>query len=197
MKKLELKKVYITLSLAALGLALGSIVSFLKLPVYLDTLGIMLATLLLDWRYGTLCAVITAGAAFFVVSPFIPFYLPAMLVVVFLTEFLARRGFYSNFLKSTWAGVLHGIFGTLVSAPITYFVFNGFTSSGNDVIVAFFSSHGTSLFMAIIFSLLIFAVIDRIVTCLLCVSIIKALPQSFFKKNGLRTVKNEKVKLQS
>jgi energy-coupling factor transport system substrate-specific component len=194
MKQLELKKVYITLSLAALGLALGSIVSFLKLPIYLDTLGIMLATLLLDWRYGTLCAIITAGAAFFVVSPFIPFYLPAMLVVVFLTEFLARRGMYNSFIKSVWSGTLHGIAGTLISAPITYFVFNGFTSSGNDIIVALFISHGASLFLSIIFSLLIFAVIDRILTCLLCTSITKALPRNFFKKNSLRILKNEEIK---
>jgi len=194
MKKLELKKVYITLSLAALGLALGSIVSFLKLPVYLDVLGIMLTTLLLGWRYGSLCAVITAAVAFFVVSPYIPFYLPAMLGVVFLTEFLVKKRMYSNFLRSVFAGVLHGIVGTIISAPITYFVFNGFTSSGNDVIVAFFAAHGISLFAAVICSLLIFAVIDRILTCLLCISIAKALPLTFYKKNALRTLRDAEVK---
>ncbi|MBK7957237.1 MAG: hypothetical protein IPK03_03465 [Bacteroidetes bacterium] len=64
----DLKKISITFSLTALGLALGSIVSFLKLPIFLDTIGIMLCTLLLGWEYGILASILTAIIAFSYIS---------------------------------------------------------------------------------------------------------------------------------
>jgi energy-coupling factor transport system substrate-specific component len=193
MKIFNLKQVYITLSLTALGLVLGSIVSFLKLPIYLDTLGIMLATLLLGWRYGILCAVLTAALAFFIVSPYVPFYFPTMLGVVFVTEWMYKQGMYATLPKTTIAGIIHGIVGTAISAPITYFLFDGFTSSGNDVIVSFFQTQGINLFVSIVLSLTIFAIIDRVLTAWFSFSISKALPKKFYTKNGLRNTQSNEV----
>jgi hypothetical protein len=47
---------------------------------------------------------------------------------------------YRTYGKSIIAGVGHGIVAAAISTPITYFLFNGFTGDGNDIIVAFFHS---------------------------------------------------------
>jgi energy-coupling factor transport system substrate-specific component len=189
MRDINLKHVYITLSLTAVGLVLGSIVSFLKLPIYLDTLGIMLTTLLLGWRYGVLCSALTAAIGFFVVSPYLPFYFPVMLGVVFVTEWTYRRNIYGTLPKTIVSGIIHGTIATAIAAPTTYFLFHGFTSSGNDVIVALFYSKGMSLLIAVLISHFVFTTIDRVITAIFASSIGKALPLSFFHRNGLRPKK--------
>ncbi len=187
--KINVKKLSITLSLTALGIAIGSIVAFLKLPIFLDTIGIMICTLILGWRYGILCSIFTAALAFFVVSPFVPFYIGTMLGLVAFTEWARRLNWYSTFLKSSWSGVIHGIIGTVLSAPVTYFLFDGFTASGNDVIVAFFVSNGTGVFMSVVISLTIFAIIDRVLTCWFSFSVLKMFPRNFMQKHDLRYYK--------
>ena len=182
------KKLSVTLSLTALGLAIGALASFMKLPIYLDTIGIMLTTLLLGWRYGLLCSALTAGIAFFIVSAFVPFYIGTMIGVVLITEWLRNKGMYSSNLKTIVSGVIHGLVGTILSAPVTYFLFDGFTSSGNDVIVAFLNSNGTNLALSVIISLSIFAVIDRILTCLFCRLVYGSFPKSFIFKHDFRNI---------
>jgi len=189
--KIDVKKLSITLSLTALGIAIGSIVAFLKLPIFLDTIGIMICTLILGWRYGILCSIFTATLAFFLVSPYVPFYFLTMLGLVFVTEWARKLNWYSTLLRSTGAGIIHGVAGTILSAPITYFLFDGFTASGNDLIVAYFVSKGFAVFMSVVISLTIFAIIDRVLTCWFSYSILKMLPRSFMTKHGLRFFKNE------
>jgi hypothetical protein len=45
-------KTSLVLAFVALNLTVGGLVSWLKLPVYLDSLGIVMATILMGWRYG-------------------------------------------------------------------------------------------------------------------------------------------------
>jgi len=188
--KLEPKKLSISLSLTALGLIIGSIVSLLKLPIFLDTIGIMLATLLLGWRYGVLCSVFTAVFAFFLVSPYVPFFILTMLGTVAFTEYARSKNMYSKIPSAIIVGVVHGVIGTLLSVPVTYFVFDGFTSTGNDVIVAYLNSLNINLFLSVFISLLIFAIIDRVLTCIFSHVVLRALPKSFYTKNDFRYFKN-------
>ena len=190
MLNVDLKKLSIALSLVALGLVIGSIVSFLKLPVYLDTIGVMLATLLLGWRWGVFCSFVNSGIAFFIVSPYIPAYTGTMLGLVLFTEICRKYNLYSSIPRSIFSGLIHGIVGTVLSAPVTYFLFGGFTASGNDMIVSYFMSKGISTFMSVVVSLTIFAIIDRVVTCVFCFSVLHALPSSFIIKNKLKLFKD-------
>jgi len=188
MKNINLKKLSVALSLTALGLGIGAIVSFLKLPVFLDTIGVMMCTLLLGWRYGLLSAVVTSLFGFFFVSPVIPFFFATMLGLVFFTELCYKWGYYGTFGKTLLAGIGHGIVGTTLSLPVTYLLFGGFTSSGNDLIVSFFVSQGYSILWSVLISLTSFAILDRILTCFFCTSVMKAIPKRFLKEHDFRSL---------
>ena len=51
----------LVIAFTALNLTIGGLVAWLKLPIYLDSTGIVLASLLLGWRAGVACAVLTAA----------------------------------------------------------------------------------------------------------------------------------------
>lgn len=180
---IDLKKLSIVLSLIALNTVIGSLVAFLKLPIYLDTIGTMMATLLLGWRWGVVSALLSAAAGFFLVSPFVPFFTGTLLGVVLVTEVARRYNMYATVPRTALTGVVHGVVGTVLSAPVTYYLFDGFTLSGNDAVVAYFVSIGVTLFWAVVLALIIFAVIDRVLTSLFCFSALRALPRSFVERH--------------
>src|SRR5215203_1106814 len=87
---LNYKKVSIAVSLAAFNLIIGGIVSFFKLPVYLDTIGMVVSTVILGWPYGLLCGAITLIGGFFVINPYYPFYVMNVFGIVAVTEWCRR-----------------------------------------------------------------------------------------------------------
>lgn len=182
MIKLESKSVSVMLSLTAFGLVIGSIVSFFKLPVFLDTIGIMLVTLILGWRYGLVSALITSLISFFLVSPYVPFYIGTMIGLVWFTDYANKKGMFKTFPKTILAGVIHGLIGAVLSIPVTYYLFDGFTATGNDAIVAFFNTRGVSLLVSVIVSLGSFAILDRVLTAIFCSTVLKAIPKKFLER---------------
>jgi len=195
MKNMNKKNFSVLLSLAALNLIIGSIVSFFKLPIYLDSIGIVLSTILLGWRYGLLCSIITVLGGFLLINPYLPFYTLTSFAIVFTINILRKWNFLSNFAKEIIAGIIVAIVSAVVSAPVTTYLFEGSTLSGNDAITAYFISTGKTILNSVILSGISSELVDKIAVLLISFLILKSIPINFFTKNNFRYYKeiNESI----
>lgn len=183
------KYISIVLSLAALNLIIGSMVSFFKLPLYLDSIGIVLSTILLGWRYGLICSVITILAGFLLINPYLPFYTLTSFTIVFATQLLRKWNFFSALWKVILSGISIAIISAIVSSPVTTYIFEGSTLSGSDAITAYFISTGRTILDSVILSGVSSELVDKVSVVLICYIVLKSLPVSFFKNNQLRYYK--------
>ncbi len=165
-----------TLTLCAFGIALNIVGSnlalFLHLPLYLDTLGTMLCAALLGPLLGMLVGASTALFVGLTTDVFSLYYSPIQLLIG------AIVGLLFKYLRSpkNWqilgaAGVI-SLPGTLTSTAITYFLFNGITSSGSSMLVQLLSGLGLQ---AIFLVQLGTDYLDRLLTFYLVLLIVSAL----------------------
>lgn len=176
-----------TLTLCAFGIALNIVGSdlalFLHLPLYLDTLGTMLCAALLGPILGMLVGASTALFVGLTTDVFSLYYSPIQLLIGVIVGLLFK------YLRSpkNWqilsaAGVI-SLPGTLTSTAITYFLFNGITSSGSSMLVQLLSGFGLQKALAIFLVQLGTDYLDRLLTFYLVLLIVSAL-----KKRQLFTV---------
>src|SRR5262245_52807272 len=167
---------------AALNVAVGSIVYLLKLPIYLDSIGIILCALLLasDRWAGFVCATVagTIGCViiFLLVNQFFIWFemtvvaiaLVSVLLTARFTALLRARPLpHGQFAASVrLCGIVTVVVSAIVSAPVVAYLFGGVTGSGSAFVVAFFLKTGEQLFNASLLSGLIADPIDKILQVL-------------------------------
>jgi energy-coupling factor transport system substrate-specific component len=180
---------------AALNVAVGSIVYLLKLPIYLDSIGIILCALLLasDRWAGFVCASIAGTIScviiFLLVNPFFIWFemtvLAIALISVLLTArftglFQARPLPHGKFVTIVLlCGVVTGVVSAIVSAPVVAYLFGGVTGSGSAFVVAFFLKTGQKLLDAAVLSGLTADPIDKILQVLFAALLYRATPADF------------------
>lgn len=182
------QKLYFLMTLAAINLSMGAIMSGLKMPIYLDSLGLVIATLTIGLWGGLVCALITVLVGFFLVNPYLPAYLGTAITIVLLVLILRRLGFFKNWWKGVMAGVVIAVFAAAASAPVTALVFGGVTLSGNDAITALFLSQGIEILQAAFLSGLTSELIDKTIICVCAIAILNSLPSRFYLRFGLKSL---------
>jgi energy-coupling factor transport system substrate-specific component len=176
---------------AALNFSIGSIVYLVKLPIYLDSIGTILAALLLapDRRRGFVCAwaaAWTSSAVSSLANPFLPWFaatdvaialVSALLTARFAETFRARPRRAGTFASSVLlCGIVTGIVAAVVSAPVVVYLFGGVTGSGSAFVVAFFLKAGQQLMNAALLSGLAAEPIDKTLQVLIAVLLYRATP---------------------
>lgn len=182
-------KLYIALSLAAINLTIGGVVSWLKLPIYLDTIGTIASTVLLGWRLGLLTGSISVGLGFFIINPYYPAYVATMIALVLTTEILARRCMFRSIGWSIASGVILAIVSAIVSAPVTTFLFGGVTASGADVLTALLRQTGWTILESVALAGISSELVDKILVSIAACQIFRALPRRFYLDFSLRPQK--------
>lgn len=178
------------LSLVALNLAIGGLVSFMKLPVYLDSTGIVLATLLLGPGWGVLCALLTVGIGFFVINPYLPAYVGTSILIAITVSTLRRFNMFANRWRAVGSGLVVAIVAATASAPVTAILFEGATLSGNDALTALFLKTGKGVLTSVFLSGFSSEPIDKILVCLISFQVLIALPQGFLRSYGLQSFRD-------
>jgi energy-coupling factor transport system substrate-specific component len=177
--------------MAALNLIIGFLVAFFKLPFYLDSIGIILTTLLVGWRLGILCSVITVVAGFLIINPYLPFYIFTSFLITLTVNFLRNRNFFSSLVKVIFSGIIIALVSAIVSAPVTTYLFQGSTLSGSDAITAYFISTGRTILDSVLLSGISSELIDKISVCSISYFILRSLPVSFYGNNNFRYYKDD------
>lgn len=179
----------------ALNVAVGTMVYLLKLPIYLDQAGIMLAALLVPgtrlkaFLVSSVVAVVSFTIIGLLANPFIFWYYGTAVAGALYGSFVVR-GFLQASVESgkrLWPrsillGIGWGIVAAIVSAPVTVMLFGGVTGAGSSLIVAILVSSGAQVVKAVLLTGFGAEPIDKTISLLLAVTIARATPPKFASK---------------
>jgi energy-coupling factor transport system substrate-specific component len=159
----------------AVNIIVGQLVSILKLPLYLDSIG----TVLVGVLAGPWAGAATGGLANIIWGLFNPIPLPFAIVAIaigLLAGFWARIGWFNRIYLAPVAGAITGIVAALLSAPLSAFIFGGVTGAGSDALVAAFRAYGETILGATTRQGLAQDPLDKLISFTIVFFILVALP---------------------
>jgi energy-coupling factor transport system substrate-specific component len=187
----------VILAAAGIGLnvAVGTAVYLLKLPIYMDSIGIVLTAMLVPGKRSKafVVAALVAVASFVIggllVNPFLPWFIATGIAGAAYGAFVVRGRvdalIAGTASQTTFAsklllfGVGWGILAALVSAPVVVYLFGGVTGSGTTLILAFLVKTGHQLLSAALLTGLSAEPIDKTLQFLCALLLAKSTPRSF------------------
>lgn len=160
----------------ALNIALGQTASFLKLPIFLDSIGTVLAAVLAGPVIGGLTGLLTNLLWGLIQGPTVAFFAPVALVIGVVAGLLARAGFFREIWQAALSGVVITIALAFVAVPIRIYLFGGVTGSGADFLTAYLLKLGQDLFPSVLTTVLGWNIADKVLTAVLVWGIVRGLP---------------------
>lgn len=160
----------------ALNIALGQASSFLNLPVFLDSIGTVLAAVLSGPVVGGLTGLLTNLLWGLLQGPTAAFFAPVAMMIGIAAGLLARAGMFRSWWQAAISGAVIAVALSVVAVPIRIYLFGGVTGSGADFAVAYLLKVGESLFGSVLITVIGTNLVDKIVTALLVWGIVRGLP---------------------
>ena len=160
----------------ALNLALGQAASFLHLPIFLDSVGTVLAAVLAGPVIGGLTGLLTNLLWGLLQGPTAAFFAPVAMMIGIAAGLLARAGLFRTWWQAAISGAVIAVALAVVAVPIRIYLFGGVTGSGADFAVAYLLKVGESLFGSVLITVIGTNLVDKIVTALLVWGILRGLP---------------------
>lgn len=160
----------------ALNLALGQAASFLNLPIFLDSVGTVLAAVLAGPVIGGLTGLLTNLLWGLLQGPTAAFFAPVAMMIGIAAGLLARAGLFRTWWQAAISGAVIAVALAVVAVPIRIYLFGGVTGSGADFAVAYLLKVGESLFGSVLITVIGTNLVDKIVTALLVWAILRGLP---------------------
>ncbi|BDZ31743.1 ECF transporter S component [Lactiplantibacillus sp. WILCCON 0030] len=148
MKKIKTRTVTLLALCIALNVVGGNLALMLKLPVYLDSIGTVLAAAV----FGPLGGMLAGGATGLFMATtdlYSLFFMPVQLLTGLVAGLIYRRLKPSSFKNNWWLALAISLPGTLVSTLITVILFHGITSSGSSMLVQVLLGTGMSKALAV------------------------------------------------
>jgi len=179
-------------SAVAFNIALAEIVLALKLPVYLDCVGIITTTLLAGMVPGLIVTVLAFGITALVFNPSIIFFTGTAAMMAVGTHLLAMVGGFRSMPRTVLSGLILGVISALVSLPISVGIFGGVTTAGSTFVTAWFIHRGFSVSSANFWSGIICdATTDKIAEAIIAVWLVRAVPRDLLSRfHGPSLAKN-------
>lgn len=166
----------------AINVGIGAIVKALNLPLYVDSIGTILATLLLGWRMGAVVGVLGFVITSVFINPFAIYFVGTQIVIAAFTHIVGKRGWFKNMFKTIISGVGLGIIAAIVSAPVIILVFQGATGNGAALLTSFFAKMGNQIINSVFLSGFSIEPIDKGLQCVLAFFILKSIPKNLLEK---------------
>lgn len=177
------QKVYVTAFCGisiAVNIVLGIITSALGIPLYLDTLGTVLVSVLVGpfpgAVVGALSNIIT-GLMYSVTD--IPFCLVS--VAVGLIVGFAVKKFKFTLITAIILGLILSVVCPVIGTPIGIFVYGGLNGTISDVLVMGLQQSGQSIFAASFLRNIASNLIDKVGTLVIAWAVVKWLPMSIMQ----------------
>jgi energy-coupling factor transport system substrate-specific component len=161
----------------ALNLATGLVVAELSLPVYLDTIGTVLAAALA----GPAAGVVTGLVSQLLTSMFAGYmwlaFAPIQLLIALLAGLAAARGgFHAPVVAAGW-GAFVGLLAGAASSVISYFAFGGVTAGGVTAVTTILRSTGLSLPQSVVLASIGTDLVDKALVFLAVAIVLAGLPR--------------------
>jgi energy-coupling factor transport system substrate-specific component len=174
----------------AINVVLGSLVHVLKIPIYYDAVGTILATVMVGFFGGTTVGVLSFALMSVLVSP-VYIYFCATQVAIAAYTYLVATYLYGlrTIFRTVISGIGLGILAGVMSAPVIVYVFGGATGSGRDFLTAVIAASGQQILKAVALSGLASEPIDKTIQLLTAVILIRGLPVSLRSMFDTRAMK--------
>lgn len=167
----------------AINLIGGFIALSIKLPIYLDTVGTILVSVL----FGPISGAIVGGLSSIVnaitFDPISFYFIPVQLVFGLSTGLLFKDGNFRR-AKSIISIVVVTLLSSATAAVIVSFVFGGVTSSGSSILVAILKNSGISIITSVFSTQIFTDLLDKAISFGIVFAIIKMLPENIKSKSG-------------
>lgn len=158
----------------AINIVVGQIVAYLKLPVFLDSIGTVLVAIIC----GPWAGALTGALSNTIWGMFNPDALPWWPVALFIglvAGFCANAGLFKNWWKVILSGVLIALTAAIVSTPIAVYLYGGITASGSSFITAYLLQTGQGVVSAVLSTGFLVEPVDKISTAMLAFAIVQGL----------------------
>lgn len=153
----------------------------LRLPIFLDSIGTILAGAIAGPWVGAVTGLLTNA----INGVFNPVYFPyaiTSIAVGIAAGLLARKGMFTKVWKLVVAGIVITLVATIFSGIITAIVFGGATGSTGSIIRAALLAAGNNILISV-FSVQIFQEIaDKLVSVFIVYTVIKGMPSRYLTK---------------
>lgn len=180
-KKLEKMVVF----LIPLGIAVnfigGQIVSLLKLPIFLDSIGTVTVGALCGPVAGVIVGAVT-NLLMTITMPASVLYITNNILVGLLSGVFGRMGFFRSFSKSLFIGALFGFMCGSLGTLVTIMFFGGLGTGTTGMITGFLMTFGIPIKLANFASELFADTLDKIPTLIIAFIVIKRIPDRFLLK---------------
>ncbi|HFQ4897715.1 ECF transporter S component [Streptococcus agalactiae] len=157
----------------AINLIRANLALFLRLPIYLDTIGTLLIAVILGPWYAASTAFLSALINWMTTDIFSLYYSPVAIVVAIITGILIKRNCKPSSLL--WKSLIISLPGTIIASVITVILFKGITSSGSSIIAQFLHGIGLDMTSSLILVQVGTDYIDRLISLILVFSTITLL----------------------
>ena len=147
----------------AINMIGGQLISLLKLPIFLDSIGTLISAVLLGPVIGMLTGLLTN-------------LLWGLLTDPIVAGWLARAGWFRTLPKVVISGVVITLAVTAVAVPLRTALFGGVTGSGADLFVAWIHSAGQNLLESVAITVLGANLVDKILTAIIVWILLRQLP---------------------
>lgn len=161
----------------AINMIGGQLISMLKLPVFLDSIGTLISAVLLGPLIGMLAGLITNLIWGLLTDPIAAAFAPVAMVIGLVAGWLAKAGWFRTLPKVILSGVVITLAVTVVAVPIRTALFAGVTGSGADLLVAWMHSMGQNLVESVALTVLGANLVDKILTAVIVWILLRQLPQ--------------------
>lgn len=176
----------------AINVGIGAIVKVLNLPIYMDSIGTNIATLLLGWKRGAIVGVLGFVITSIFINPFAIYFIGTQVVIALVVDFFAKRAWFSNVWKVALSGIGLGIITAIVSAPVIILVFQGATGNGAALVTSFFAKMGNQIVNSVFLSGFSIEPIDKAVQCLIAFFVLKSIPKNLLERFNSTALRKNK-----
>jgi len=166
----------------AINVVIGQIIVFLKLPVYVDSIGTMLVAVVAGPWAGALTGTLSNVIWGLVIDPNALPWFPVALAIGFVTGWCAIAGLFKTWWKVMITGFLVALTAALVSTPIAVYLYGGITASGSSFITAYLIQTGRDMVSAVLSTNFLVEPVDKITTALLAFAILSGLPVRYLAR---------------
>ena len=160
-----------------LNLGIWFVVSTLKLPFYLDSIGTLLATTLGGLWVGITVGIISVLIGSLFVAKLWAYILTAVAIAAY-TNITMKVGFLRRIVPTILWGLGLGIVSASFSAPISAYVWKGVKLAGSDGVTAFILATGRTILEYIDLGAAVNEPIDKLVTALIVFAFLRRIPSS-------------------
>ncbi|GAA0121847.1 MAG: ECF transporter S component [Clostridium argentinense] len=155
-----------------------SFAEILKLPLWLDAIGTLLASMLAGPVIGGICGVVNNVIYGLTMNPISFVYAFTSLGIGITVGILAQKGWVDTLPKAVFTGLIIALVSTIISTPLNMIFWGGQTGNiWGDSLFTVLTVNNSPLFLASFLDELIVDIPDKIATVIVAYGIFKNLPK--------------------